>query len=96
MKIGDGFKTRLEYVLEQVFESGSCGGDHQTRAFVAARLLAAAQSGILKLEDLRRVAQDALLELLRLPTPVQLEPQRIEPSSVTSYPNDPDRRSRHV
>ena len=96
MKIGDGFKTRLEFVLEQVFESLECGGDHETRAFVANRLLEAAQSGILKLEDLRRVAEDALVELLQLPTPVQIKPQRIEPSSVASSLNQADSRSRHV
>jgi hypothetical protein len=49
-------------VLEQVFENLSSGGDHLTRAFVAERLLKAAQAGIVKLEDLKRVAQDALLQ----------------------------------
>ena len=62
MTIGDGFKARLEYVLEQVFENHSCGGDHQRRAFVAHRLLNAAQRGVLSLEKLKSVAQDALLE----------------------------------
>jgi hypothetical protein len=62
MTIGDGFKARLEFVLEQVFENLSSGGDHLTRAFVAERLLKAAQAGIVKLEDLKRVAQDALLQ----------------------------------
>jgi hypothetical protein len=62
MKIGDGFKARLEFVLEQVFENLSGGGDHETRAFVARRLLRAAQSGIVRLDDLKRIARDALLE----------------------------------
>lgn len=83
MKIGNGFKTRLEFVLEQVFEGRSCGGDHPTRAFVATRLLEAAQRGILKLEDLNGVAQDALDELLH------------PPASVPA-PIEPDLRSRHV
>jgi hypothetical protein len=71
MNIGDGFKARLEFVLEQVFDSLSSGGDHATRAFVAQRLLRAAQSGIVKLDDLNRVAQNALLDALRpgLPPP---------------------------
>ena len=67
MKIGDGFKARLEFVLEQAFESASCGGDHESRALVATRLLRAAQSGTVKLDDLKRVAQEALLEVLQTP-----------------------------
>lgn len=62
MTIGDGFKARLEFVLEQVFENLSSGGDHATRSFVAQQLLKAAQAGIVKLEDLKQVAQDALLQ----------------------------------
>jgi len=65
MTIGDGFKARLEYVLEQVFESYSGGGDHERRAFVARRLLQAAQRGVLSLEKLKGVAQDALFEALQ-------------------------------
>jgi hypothetical protein len=60
MTIGSGFKARLEFVLEQVFEGRSGGGDHESRAFVAARLLKAAQSGIVRIDDLKRVAQEAL------------------------------------
>jgi hypothetical protein len=67
MRISDGFKIRLEFVLEQVFESFSYGGDHETRAFVAAQLLKAAQSGIVKLDDLKLVAGEALLEVARAP-----------------------------
>jgi hypothetical protein len=65
MIIGAGVKARLEFVLDQVVKNLSKGGDHKTRAFVAVRLLSAAQSGIVKLEDLVRVAQDALLDALR-------------------------------
>jgi hypothetical protein len=67
MRIGDGFKTRLEFVLEQVFESFSYGGDHEQRAYVAARLLNAVQSGIVKFDDLKRVAGEALLERIQTP-----------------------------
>jgi hypothetical protein len=67
MRISDGFKARLEFVLEQIFESFSYGGDHEVRAFVAARLLRAAQSGIVKLDDLQQVAREALLEVARAP-----------------------------
>ena len=51
MNIGAGFKARLEFVLEQVVKDLSYGGDHKTRAFMAARLLSAAQSGVVKFED---------------------------------------------
>ncbi len=65
MKIGAGFKARLEFVLDHVVKNLANGGDHKTRAFIAVRLLSASQSGIVKLEDLVRVAQDALLDALR-------------------------------
>lgn len=64
MTIGDGFKARLEFVLEQVFQDHSDGGDHERRAFVAIRLLQAAQRGVLSLEKLKAVAQEALLDAL--------------------------------
>ena len=67
MKIGDGFKARLEFVLEQVSENLSHGGDHETRAFVAQRILKAAQAGVVRLDDLKRVAGDALLDALQTP-----------------------------
>jgi hypothetical protein len=37
MKIDAGFKARFEFVLEQVAKDLSYGGDHKTRAFIAAR-----------------------------------------------------------
>jgi hypothetical protein len=67
MRISDGFKARLEFVLEQIFESFSYGGDHEVRAFVAERLLRAAESGIVKLDDLKQVATEALLDVARAP-----------------------------
>lgn len=65
MNIGAGFKARLEFVIEQVVKDLSHGGDHKTRALMAARLLSAAQSGIVKFDDLVRVAQDALHDALQ-------------------------------
>jgi len=62
MTIGGGFKRRLEFVLEQTFQHFVHGGDHMSRTFVANRLLEAAQTGIVKLEDLKRIAQAALIE----------------------------------
>jgi len=67
MKIGDGFKARLEFVLEQVVQSLSHGGDHDTRVLVARRLLDAAQAGVVKREDLNRIAQEALSDALKTP-----------------------------
>ena len=96
MKIGDGFKTRLEFVLEQIFESCSCGGDHEARAFVATRLLKAAQSGILKLDDLKGVAQDALVELMHPQIAAPIRPDQIETGSVVFSPIEPDGRSRRL
>jgi hypothetical protein len=86
MKIGDGFKTRLEFVLEEALESLSYGGDHVTRAFVASRPLKAAQSGILKLEDLMRIAHDALFELLQPPKPTEVPHQRLEQNALDFPP----------
>ena len=65
MNIGAGFKAWLEFVIEQVVKGFSHGGDRKTRALMAARLLSAAQSGIVKFEDLVLVAQDPLLDAPR-------------------------------
>jgi hypothetical protein len=65
MNIGAGFKARLEFVPEQVVKDLSYDGDHKACAFMTARPLSAAQSGVVKFEDLARVAQDALLDALR-------------------------------
>lgn len=66
MVISDGFKVRLEFVLQQVFECDKNGGDHQKRAFVAARLLIAAQRGVVDLTDLKTLAEEAKLEAVAL------------------------------
>ena len=68
MPIGDGFKTRLEFVLQETFQECPHGGDHISRAFVANRLLNAAQTGIVKLDDLKSIAKAALLEIPQPPT----------------------------
>lgn len=67
MVISDGFKARLEFVLQQVFECDPDGGHHKKRAFVAARLLAAAQRGVVSLKDLKTVAEEARSEAVEVP-----------------------------
>jgi hypothetical protein len=61
--VSDGFKVRLEMVLDQVFGSREHGGDHDARAYVAARLLDAAATGTTDLADLIALATSALDEL---------------------------------
>jgi hypothetical protein len=80
MTIGDGFKARLEFVLEETFHNSLHGGEHMSRAFVASRLLEAAQNGIVKLEDLRGVAEVALTEASRPPKSKKLKCQLAERS----------------
>jgi hypothetical protein len=59
-----GYKTRLEYVLDQVCAELPMGGDHTSRSFIAEKLIAATQLGARSHEDLTRVARDALAELV--------------------------------
>jgi len=67
MRIGDGFKTWLEFVLQETLQECPHGGDHTGRAFVANRLLNPAQTGIVKLDDLKSIAKAALLEVPESP-----------------------------
>jgi hypothetical protein len=67
MMIGDAMKARLESVLQETFLKCPHGGDHIVRALVANRLLDAVQAGIVDIEDLKRIAQAALLELSQPP-----------------------------
>ena len=50
-----GFKTRLEYVLDQICAETRHGGSHEMRRFVADRLMAAAESGERSLDRLTEV-----------------------------------------
>jgi hypothetical protein len=59
-----GYKARLEYILDQVCAELPLGGDHAIRSFIAEHLISATELGAHSLEDLTRVAQGALAELL--------------------------------
>jgi hypothetical protein len=66
-EIGDGYKSRLEFVLDQACAELPYGGDHKSRQFIAGQLLEAVRAGTANFEDLNRVAQRALAELVSTP-----------------------------
>jgi hypothetical protein len=59
-EVSTGFKTRLEYVLDQICAETVHGGSHEMRRFVAERLMAAVQADERSLEKLTEVARHAL------------------------------------
>ena len=64
IEISAGFKTRLEYVLDEVCVETRHGGSHEMRRFVAKQLMAAAEAGNYSLQRLTDVAQEALASFL--------------------------------
>jgi hypothetical protein len=64
IEISAGFKTRLEYVLDQVCAETRHGGSHEMRCFVAKELMAAAEAGDYSLQRLTDVGQKALASFL--------------------------------
>jgi hypothetical protein len=59
-KLSTGFKTRLEYVLDQICAEARHGGSHEMRRFVAERLMAATEAGERSVDGLAEVARLAL------------------------------------
>lgn len=59
-EVGSGFKTRLEYILDQVFAAAPDGGSHEMRRLVAEKLVTAAETGERSLEGLIEIARHAL------------------------------------
>ena len=59
-ELSTGFKTRLEYVLDQICAETRHGGSHEMRRFVAEKLLAATEAGERSLDGLTEVARLAL------------------------------------
>jgi hypothetical protein len=59
-ELSAGFKTRLEYVLDQICAETRHGGSHEMRSFVAEKLMAAAEAGDRSLDRLMEVARHAL------------------------------------
>ena len=57
-------RSRMELALEEVCRQLSkSGGDHESRKYIAKQLIRAARAGKIGLEDLRAVAENALVDL---------------------------------
>jgi ribosomal protein S7 len=63
-EVSTGFKTRLEYVLDQICAETRHGGSHEMRSFIAAQLMAATQADERSLDRLTEVARLALAAFL--------------------------------
>ena len=56
--------AKMDLVLEEVCrELSKCGGDHESRKYVARRLMTAARAGKTTLDELRSAGHDALRHL---------------------------------
>jgi hypothetical protein len=55
--------ARMDIVLEEICRELKHGGNHESRKFVAERLMACARDGHTTLDELRTAACAALLEL---------------------------------
>jgi hypothetical protein len=63
-KIGERTAANVDVVLEEACQGLAHGGDHETRKYVAKKLMQSAKKGTVTLEGLRPVASRALSELL--------------------------------
>jgi hypothetical protein len=63
-EVSTGFKTRLEYVLDQICAETEHGGSHEMRCFIAEQLMTAAQAGERSGDGLTEVARQALTVFL--------------------------------
>jgi hypothetical protein len=68
-EVGSGFKTRLEYILDQVFAAMPDGGSHEMRRLVAEKLVTAAEAGERSLEGLIEIARQTLMTFTPTVTP---------------------------
>jgi hypothetical protein len=59
-KVGAGFNTRLEYILDQICSGLPAGGTHELRCLVAERLAAAVRAGERSMDGLLEIARQAL------------------------------------
>jgi len=59
----DRTRANMDVVLEEICREMKHGGDHQSRKFIAERLMASAREGHTTLADLNSAARRALLEL---------------------------------
>jgi hypothetical protein len=67
-EVSTGFKTRLEYVLDQICAETRHGDSHEMRRFIAEKLMAAAVAGDRSLDRLSEVARQALASFVKEPT----------------------------
>jgi len=60
----DRTRANMDVVLEEICREMPHGGDHESRKFIAGRLIACAREGRSSLAELNSVARRALLELV--------------------------------
>jgi hypothetical protein len=60
----DRTRANMDVVLEEICQQMAHGGDHESRKFIAERLIEAAREGHNSLTELNSVARRALLELV--------------------------------
>jgi hypothetical protein len=60
----DRTRTNMDVVLEEICREMAHGGDHESRKFIAERLIESAREGRISLTELNSVARRALLELV--------------------------------
>jgi hypothetical protein len=60
----DRTRANMDVVLEEICREMSHGGDHESRKFIAERLIESARVGHASLNELNNVARRALLELV--------------------------------
>jgi hypothetical protein len=59
----DRTRANMDMVLEQICQEMQHGGDHESRRFIAERLIECAREGRTSLTEFNSVARRALLEL---------------------------------
>jgi hypothetical protein len=60
----DRTRANMDVVLEEICKEMSHGGDHDSRKFIAERLIESAREGHRSLTELNSTARRALLELV--------------------------------
>ena len=60
----DRTRANMDVVLEEICQEMTHGGDHESRKFIAQRLIESAREGRATIADLNTVARRALLELM--------------------------------
>jgi hypothetical protein len=62
-KLDERTVAKMDLVLEQICKVLPCGGDHESRKYIALKMIEAAGKGNTTLSDLEVVARRALNEL---------------------------------